>query len=1581
MNQISRLTALLLALVMLLGSVSLAEGGLPIGGASGLTSDDWASLVEQAEEELFFIDEGATGQVVIPESPEQPEKSEFHPYTDVEEITLIQSDASAEAAITASGVAILSCAEAGQWQINLGGSWVSLTGETGASLTVTSAMMNGQSAAEIRKALGAKDAETGEYAAFTQTAVINIIDNTPAMFSVSRDAEGTGDASDANDGIMTLELANQDNMVVVQVIYCIKDSKLPVADPYIGQIAKGSALSTTLTLPRVAGYLATNSSIEPAELEDDNITVFTGQTAEMAGSLAINVTEEQSVEDITIYVEYEPTDVNFVVKHFLQNVDNDGYTLELEEKDKTGLTGAPVGAGHELTAKAEDPLVGFSAIWYDPTTAIAADGSTVVEIYYNREYYLMTFDLGGGYGVEPVFARYGATVSVEEPERAGYAFKGWSVDGTSEEELPSAIPAENCKYTALWEAADTTYTVVYWRADVDDGDDTTPTTYSYWGYETVNSLSGMVLTPSEVGSQYPAANVEMIVKDNEAGYFTYDEAATVAKNEKTPTVVVAGDGTSVVNVYYSRNEYTIRFVYTRKSGDKYYFASSTGCGTYNNRNHSAGYHQSTGYDEKAINWSYSSKEKPVVTEGFTTGTFDEVDGTETYTYYYISLTAEYGANLEKVWPAAPLQKVDNSYDFGSWAVQCGSPYRIKYGNEHSNIVGAYPVMSSDLIIDPANKNAQTMVAWWGKSSDNVSVHTYHIYFEALPGERIDAEYTDNVTRQYVRMPDSVFTCAHNSNTRVDPFAYAGFECVNDTRDTRNDYQANSSNYAQNNNNLNLCPNKGTDAACDYCQVFYYKRNEYTLSFYNYNDASQTTAPGSQTLMFGESFTDHDPGVPEYPEGAEPGSLQFVGWYTTPEAFEGTEVDWANGTMPAGDLTFYAKWELVTHDVSFWIDKGSVGSEDADKKVVYYEDITHGMTIGNAYPDEEHYIAPQEFLEQHQEYKDYTFDGWYFTDEDGTEMRFDIDTLPIRSDLDIYAKWTSNEPVEFTFYFQHEDGTQLAEDYTGQALPGTPVTLNAKIGDELTLAPKQDDLLGYIPYVNSHTITLDVDATKNVFTFVYVQPAKVSYTVQYLAAKYEEIDGKQVLVPIEGAAPLAAEKTGETTNAIVTENYVPVLGYMPQATQLRLIVSMDESMNVLQFLYVRNDGKALYNATHYIVDHEGQTREYSSEKNMQGTINEKVEVTKQSITGYQFSHAKVEETKLNDKNEWVTELVDAEETSGDTVQHTLTDGGMHVKLYYSPVECPYIVHHLDAADGSQRAESTTDTALYGSTLTTSTYVKEIEGYRVSSMTPAEIRVDVEEDTTPAKNVMYIYYEPDVADITISKQIRVSPEADAPQPSPEERATDFAFTVTLTGRDGKALETVSVSFNGEAQGSRPLTNGVLTFQLQHGQMMTIHDLPVGTQYTITEAETATFKTSYSTQTAGTLTMLDVDMIVTNMYPKYAGELTIKKDGLQDDKESAIVHVTVGGDDYYLVLNASNGYTATISGLKPGTTYSVSEVTAWTWQYGDVQPVSGELTETNPTATVTITNTPKADKWLHDESHVENDFGTEKSTGVNN
>ena len=76
---------------------------------------------------------------------------------------------------------------------------------------------------------------------------------------------------------------------------------------------------------------------------------------------------------------------------------------------------------------------------------IAADGSTVVKIYYERNKSTLTFDTDGGTEIEPITGKYELSFELENPIKQGYSFMGW------EPALPETIPAESTTYKAIWE--------------------------------------------------------------------------------------------------------------------------------------------------------------------------------------------------------------------------------------------------------------------------------------------------------------------------------------------------------------------------------------------------------------------------------------------------------------------------------------------------------------------------------------------------------------------------------------------------------------------------------------------------------------------------------------------------------------------------------------------------------------------------------------------------------------------------------------------------------------------------------------------------------------------------------------------------------------------------------------------------------------------------------------------------------------------------------------------------------------------------------------------------------------------------
>lgn len=275
------------------------------------------------------------------------------------------------------------------------------------------------------------------------------------------------------------------------------------ASDWTATIDRGTDLERTIKSPDVTGYTP-----DPSE---------------------VKVSVQNIQKDVRYTVTYKPAEVNFTVEHYQQNLNDDKYT-KCDTVTKTGFTESPVGENLATTYK------GFTVQPYDTTTKIAADGSTVVQIYYDRNYYLLNLDLAGGWGADPIYDRYGAVISLSSPTKPGYTFAGWNPDA------PANMPAGNQTLTAKWNPDTAKYTVQYWQQNADDD-----------GY----SFVGKVDRTATVGTKVSGSD------DKSYSGFTFDHADT--------DVLVAGDNSTAVNVYYKRNVYTVRFYdsYRMRDRDEY----------------------------------------------------------------------------------------------------------------------------------------------------------------------------------------------------------------------------------------------------------------------------------------------------------------------------------------------------------------------------------------------------------------------------------------------------------------------------------------------------------------------------------------------------------------------------------------------------------------------------------------------------------------------------------------------------------------------------------------------------------------------------------------------------------------------------------------------------------------------------------------------------------------------------------------------------------------------------------------------------------------------------------------------------
>ena len=331
--------------------------------------------------------------------------------------------------------------------------------------------------------------------------------------------------------VKPVNAANEEHTTYSIVINYLFDNNAIAFEPYGATVAKGSDFTATIKSPTVVGYA-------PFRRIGDNYVE--------ANTVQLSYTNIQS--DIVINVIYEPALVKFSVHHHLQNLLDDDYSVHYDLiTEGYALTGSTVPSNLALT---EAELPGFKALSYEKLT-VAADGSTVVEIRYDRNYYLVDFDMDGGYGTEPVYTRYGMTVGANVPIRHGYVFDGWELvsygDRTptnaekSQYDINAAminVPAASLSYRARWITQQTTYTMVFWRENADDNG------YSYWGHlEDLAAMSGSYVSAAD--------RVREVAGIDDEQYFTYNPARSDAD------VLVEGDGSTVVNVYYTRNRYTL----------------------------------------------------------------------------------------------------------------------------------------------------------------------------------------------------------------------------------------------------------------------------------------------------------------------------------------------------------------------------------------------------------------------------------------------------------------------------------------------------------------------------------------------------------------------------------------------------------------------------------------------------------------------------------------------------------------------------------------------------------------------------------------------------------------------------------------------------------------------------------------------------------------------------------------------------------------------------------------------------------------------------------------------------------------
>lgn len=1049
-------------------------------------------------------------------------------------------------------------AESYQWQFQLmEGLWVNISGDESAAIVLTYAkvcnMLDESGAASLRCLVDGAASETLTVTVTDEPAqepdetpvpdeepvldeepvaqpVLLVLDPQQSaedtIVGVSNSAVGaqeeTGDETPAEDEKDTYSI----------VISYLFENGEQAANPWTATVAKGSSYEQIVASPVVVGYTPDQANVE------------------------VKVENIQADKSITVY--YRAADVGFTVKHYLQDVAGDNsYSLDKTEA-KPGYTEKSVGAG------LEGSYDGFTALLYDTTTKIAADGSTVVEIYYDRNYYLLSIDLDGGYGAEPVYARYGAPVSVNDPKKAGFDFVGWKDEaGNVSKKLPATMPAGNTRYKALWQPSGTVkVTVVIWGQNANDNE------YSYMDAATINATAGETVDFSD--TTYKCGKVA----------HTHDStciACGLEEHKHSAACCTLAQHTHSLNCYsgvgnadswsgyvndsnpYNGKVKYIDFMWGDShdgwhiywNGTWYYCEETTAlnCGkaehthgngcqycqktehTHDNTCYSCGKTEHT-HDASCSYTAPDSKLWTLNKDKTESGKVVAGDGSTILNVYYdrttFTLTFKTRSGYYDWVDAMVFQNVKWGEDTTKYWNQAPEGYLWYTSAEGSTFYTNAPAMP-----------ASNLDIYGKKSSGSSTIHYYEVGTtnSIWPDLKVGSSGWSFTDEDYIKIPGFTFSSSErNRNGTV---------------------------YS-----------------------IYYTRNSYTLEFYSYGLLTDKT----KTLKYEEALKGYF-FAPSYPAGLEENAYEFAGWYTSQQCVPGTEVDWDTMTMPALDkgasLMLYAKWAPKTHMVTTWLtDKMDVPVSVNGGNV---QRIPHGKTAAE----------PEKPTNGN-----YEFIGWFYQDGD-EEKAFDF-SMPVNRDMDLYAKWNSKVLVEYTIKYELADGTTIAAPTTGSALADTTKTFDAKGGDELDA----DYRVGYFPETNSHSIKMDVNG-KNEFTFIYVPKPSVNYRVRYL----DKATGEPVLV---NGNPVP-DKTGTTKSAVITEKFQQITGYAPDAYQKRLVLSANEEENVLIFWYTKDDVHAPVQIIHWTqnIVGDGYT-EYQSSSDLNGVIGETYKEDPMSIPGFQYN---------------------------------------------------------------------------------------------------------------------------------------------------------------------------------------------------------------------------------------------------------------------------------------------------------------------------------------------------------------------------
>ena len=941
-------------------------------------------------------------------------------------------------------------------------------------------------------------------------------------------------------GLALIAEAAEGDTVTVTVNYVYKSNSAMVAQPYTAQIAKGAPFKKTIEVPYLFNY---SIPVDQAVgLERSGIDLAKDIAS---NKYSMNFDLPAVNEDITVTLYYVAGTAKYTVMHYYQNLEDGSlYTMD----QTVELTG-DIDAYTEAVANNKK---GFRCKGI-PQTTIAADGTTKVEIYYDREYYTVVFDVNGGInGPEPIYAKYGTTFNVsgiQKPNRTGYVFEGWL--DPNEKSIAGDVAIEgNVTYTAKWrpEKAQADYTIVLWGQNANDDKYSYISSHEAWGNVgnqvtwNEDTLISHVHTDEcweltctqEAHTHSDACGLNCTHTHDLTCYGLRANASTVDPQDDRRWITGLSNVQQYFNqlgadngyVFYWRESYLVGNYdhYYLRLNDNYY---SLNASQFNKlKGSSAGKWTESGNYQDTIEKFEIAANGISCTHthtdacyncGKTEHTHDSSCGT-----LICSLSDTPKKYMRDIQPDSKLWEFKTSETVtvdanGSTVLNVyftrtvfNLEFREAYSN--SNDFGTINARWGKNITSEYNaivKKAGS--SFWSRTRDASGPYTNYIgvmpaenriYYNKRQSGQSNTMYylAENLNGQY----EEIFRISFGGNYNVsdeDRYEFEGYTC-----------------------DLNASAQNGD--SCDGAK-FYYKRNTYNLVFYSKSNNIPDKAEG---VKYQNSLSQYDYVPTQKPDTVEADAV-FVGWYQNPEC-TGEQYDLALHTMPSRDIALFAKWVNGLYTVKTFTDETMKtpytydGYTGVQEKIVKYT-----LATPPADPEKE----------------GYKFIGWFYKDGEA-EKPFSF-TMPITKDYNLYPKFSEPKEVEYTVHYYKDRTTdKVADDRKILVMIGTTVTEKAKMGTELNLVSSGMQNKYYPTNTSTSVI---INQVNQEIIFYYTEETSVTYTVYY-----QDASGKDLKPPV----------TKTTAYSTVVEQYVPIPRYAPRQFSITQDLSSDATQNNIVFIY-------------------------------------------------------------------------------------------------------------------------------------------------------------------------------------------------------------------------------------------------------------------------------------------------------------------------------------------------------------------------------------------------------------------------------